>query len=72
VKQSPPQPLPIMGKSLHGSLFAKSEIGIPGSAPPGDYRMQVIVSEADSVPARKTAFQWADLSVSGAAAVVSQ
>ena len=72
VKQSSPQPLPIVGKSLHGSQFARSEIGIPASAPAGDYRMQVIVSETDSVPARKTAFQWVDLSVSGPAAVISQ
>jgi len=63
VDRSPAQPLQIAGKSLHGSLFAKSDVAIPATAPAGDYRMQVIVSEADSVPAHRTAFQWADLSV---------
>jgi len=72
VERSPAQPLQIAGKSLHGSLFAKSDVAIPASAPAGDYRMQVVVSEAASVPACKAAFQWADLAVSGLAAVESQ
>lgn len=72
VERSPAQPLRISGKSLHGSLFGKSDVAIPASARAGDYRMQVIVSEADSVPKHWTAFQWADLNVSEAAAVPSQ
>jgi len=66
VERSPAQPLRIYGKSLHGSLFAKSEVVLPANAPAGDYRMQVIVSETDSVPTHRAAFQWADVPVSGA------
>ena len=72
VERSSAQPLRISGKSLHGSLFAKSDVSIPASAPAGDYRMQVIVSETDSVPTHRTAFQWADLPVSGSPGPESQ
>ena len=64
VTQSTFRPLQAYGRSLHGSLFARSEIPIPEDAPAGDYRMQVIVSDGAQPQAARVAFQWADLTVS--------
>ncbi len=65
VKRSGLSPLHISGKSLHGSLFAKSEMAIPQDVPAGDYRMQVIVSEGAPAPAGRAASQWADVTING-------
>jgi hypothetical protein len=63
VGRSPARPLQLAGKSLHGSLFAKSEVAIPELAVAGDYRMRVIVSEAAAGRAGRTASQWTDLAI---------
>jgi VWFA-related protein len=63
VERSPARPLQLAGKSLHGSLFARSEVAIPEHAADGDYRMRVIVSETAPGRAGRTASQWADLEI---------
>jgi VWFA-related protein len=64
VKRTAFRPLQPSGRTLHGSLFAKSEIAIPEGAPVGDYRLQVVVSEGASAPAGRVASQWVDLAIS--------
>jgi VWFA-related protein len=63
VERSPARPLQLAGKSLHGSLFAKSEVVIPELAATGDYRLRVIVSESAPGRAGRAASQWADLEI---------
>jgi len=63
VERSTARPLQLAGKSLHGSLFAKSDVAIPERAAAGDYRMRVIVSETAPGRAGRTASQWADLEI---------
>lgn len=58
VFKSDAQPVDTSKKTMHGSIFAKSEVSIPAGAPPGDYKMQLVVSGA-----AKVASQWADLTI---------
>jgi VWFA-related protein len=64
--KSDPQPVEASKKTLHGSIFVRANLDIPSTAEAGEYKMQVLVTEGAAAPARKTATQWADLTVGSA------
>jgi len=55
-------PVDTSKKTLHGSIFAKSEVAIPATAVAGDYQMHVVVMDA-AAQGKRPASQWADLTV---------
>jgi VWFA-related protein len=65
VAESPPHPVDIANKTLHGSIFAKSEVKIPEVAAPGHDELQIFVREGGT-GANKSAVQWTELDVEAA------